>query len=90
MVERLPLTTAHYYYRDLLREAIKILGQPHLNDRRRIARSKFQLSLVLRRLNDPEGPLLALEAAQMRMEILGQTLEDSVREEDFDELVPYV
>ncbi|EXJ78232.1 hypothetical protein A1O3_09393 [Capronia epimyces CBS 606.96] len=85
-----PLTTVNCFDRDLLREAIKILEQPHLNDRRRIARSKFQLSLVLRQMNDPEGPQLALEAAQMRMDILGQALEDSVGEEDFDELVPYV
>jgi hypothetical protein len=63
---------------------------PHHRDRRRIARSKFKLSLVLGELNEPDARDLKSEAHRIRME---ERLESNSYSEDegaYDALVAYI
>jgi tetratricopeptide (TPR) repeat protein len=78
--------------RDLLLEAVRILEKtPQEQNRRRIARSKYKLSHVLRELHDPRSKDFLFDARRLRTEVMSA---DEVRGEEneatFDALVAYI
>jgi tetratricopeptide (TPR) repeat protein len=76
--------------RDLLKEALRMLDSQHLRDPRRIARTEFLLSLVLEDLGDPKASQLRQDARKIREQVTGKAASGSEKEEDYDDLVPYI
>jgi hypothetical protein len=75
---------------ELLQEALRILrSRPSSIDKRRIARTLYKLSLVLKDLGDGLEKEIRQEARQLRFEVTGE-ISSRDSEEDFDNLVAYV
>ncbi|PGH01873.1 hypothetical protein AJ79_07810 [Helicocarpus griseus UAMH5409] len=75
--------------RDRLNEAIEIFQNLPYPDPRRIARSKYKLSLVLEKLGDQTFALLRKQAYDILSKEVGQELTD-VDEATFDSLVAHI
>lgn len=78
--------------RDLLLEAARILEKnPQEQNRRRIARSKYKLSHVLRELHDPRCEDFLSDAQRLRTEVISaDEASGEENEATFDALVAYI
>ncbi|KAH0564997.1 hypothetical protein GP486_001612 [Trichoglossum hirsutum] len=90
------LACCHYKLGDLskaievLQKAVRMLESSSRPDRRRIARSKYKLALVLMEIGDPAGEELKLEAVALKEELMGVSSKVEDSEDSFNALVTYI
>ncbi|KAI9853911.1 MAG: hypothetical protein M1813_001626 [Trichoglossum hirsutum] len=73
-----------------LQKGLGILESLAHPDRRRIARTKFKLALVLIEVGDPTGEELKVEAVSLKENLTGVPLEADDAEDAFNALVSYI